>query len=184
MGLDKQASDANRQPSTGQRRRLRSPTIGAIGPATWPLQRMGDVEYDRGQCLHFVDTQHVDHKIVVAEAGTALAQQELFVTCFAELLDDVPHLRRGEELRLLDVDHRTRLRNGRDQVGLSRKKRRQLNDVGHLRRLPGLPRFMDVCQDRNIELFFYTDAASPSPLPSPGRDRNGSTTDWPCRTTP
>src|SRR3546814_10932040 len=51
--------------------------------------------------LHVAEAEHVDDQIVVAEAGAAIAEDDLFVAGFAELLDDVADLARAEELLFL-----------------------------------------------------------------------------------
>ncbi|MNT24078.1 hypothetical protein D3C72_1595320 [compost metagenome] len=143
---------------------------GAAGVAL--LQRVRDVE-DDGQVvtglLHDAKAQHVDHQVVIAEAGAAVAQDQLIVARFLEFFDDIGHLPRAEELRLLDVDDFACFCQGHDEVRLAREEGGQLQHVdhfGHLLRLPWLmhvgnhghaERRLDVLEDAHA--FFQARAA-------------------------
>jgi len=63
----------------------------------------------------------------------------------------VLHLLRGEELRLLDVDHCTGLGHGHHQVGLPRQEGRQLDDVADFGHWCGLVGFMHIGNHRHAE---------------------------------
>ncbi|MNL18016.1 hypothetical protein D3C87_1391400 [compost metagenome] len=104
--------------------------------------------------LHDAKAQHVDHQIVVAEAGAAIAQDQLVVTGLGKLFNNVQHLGRAEELRFLDVDHALGLRQRHHQVSLPGQEGRQLQDVGHFRDRRGLPGFVHIGDDRHAEFLF------------------------------
>ena len=68
---------------------------------------MGHVKDERSIAallLHHAEAQHVDHKVVIAEAGSALAEKDILRAALPELLHDVLSLPGAQELRLLDVD--------------------------------------------------------------------------------
>src|SRR3546814_3692676 len=81
---------------------LRAASAGRCRAGIALLQGVGHIEDHRQAChlLHDAEAEHVDDQIVVAEAGAAIAEDDLFVAGFAELLDDVADLARAEELRL------------------------------------------------------------------------------------
>lgn len=119
------------------------------------LQRVGDVEDHRaiaGNLFHDAEAQHVHHQVVVAEAGAAVAQDDLLVARLGELVDDVEHLRGAEELRFLDVDDAAGLGQRHHQVGLASQERRQLQDVGDFGHGGRLPGFVHVGDHRHAEV--------------------------------
>ena len=69
-----------------------------------------------------------------------------------ELVDDVPHVPRREELALLDVDHPAGLGGGDEQVGLPAEEGRDLEDVDHRRHDRALLPLVHVGEDRHAEL--------------------------------
>jgi hypothetical protein len=75
--------------------------------------------------------------------------KQLLVAAFAEFVNDVAHLFRAEELRLLDVDYRACFSHRPHQIGLPGQKGRQLNDVGHLGGCRGLLRTVDIRDHRD-----------------------------------
>ena len=79
------------------------------------------------------------------------------------------HVPRREELPLLQVDRAAGLRRRRDQVGLARKQRRNLQHVDHLGRRRRLRRLMDVGQHRQpgLALDPLEHRASPPRRPGP-----------------
>ncbi|MNQ88938.1 hypothetical protein D3C85_1042280 [compost metagenome] len=113
---------------------------------------MGHVEEHRVlELLHDAEAEHVHHQVVVAEARTALAEDQLVVAGLFALGKDVLHFLGGEELGLLDIDHRAGLGHGHHQVGLPREEGRQLDDVAHIRHRLRLLRFVHVGDQRHAE---------------------------------
>lgn len=90
-------------------------------------------------------------KVVVAEARTTLAEDQLIVTGFYAFVQDVFHFLRREELGFLDVDHRAGLGHRNHEVGLTRKEGRQLDDVADFSHDRSLIRLVDVGDDRHAE---------------------------------
>ncbi len=64
------------------------------------------------------------------------------------LLRRVADLLRREKLALLDIDHAPRAARGYQQVGLARKKRRDLQHVADFSDRPHLRNLMDIGEDR------------------------------------
>src|SRR3546814_15470589 len=74
------------------------------------------------------------------------------VAGFAELLDDVADLARAEELRFLDVDDAAGFCERHHEVGLSREKGRELQNVDDFGDWRGLPGLVHVGDQRYAEL--------------------------------
>jgi len=115
---------------------------------------MGDIENHRavfGDFLHHVKAEHVDNQIVVAKIAAAIAQDDLLVATFSELINDVAHLTRADELGLLDVDDRAGFRHRFHQVSLTRQERGQLDHINHFRYRLRLGRFMHIGDNFDAE---------------------------------
>ncbi|MNZ94918.1 hypothetical protein D3C78_1140390 [compost metagenome] len=122
------------------------------------LQGVGHVENDRqvlARTLHHAKAQHVHYQVVITQAGATVAQDQLVVTGFLELVHDVLHLRRAQELRLLDVHRLAGLGQGHHQVSLARQERRQLQYVGHFGNGSRLINLVHVGNHRNTELSLH-----------------------------
>src|SRR3546814_1675334 len=65
----------------------------------------------------------------ISDWSSDVCSSDLFVAGFAELLDDVADLARAEELRFLDVDDAAGFCERHHEVGLSREKGRELQNV-------------------------------------------------------
>jgi hypothetical protein len=147
MRFEEQAGEALRDTGARQAHDVLPAAAGTIGPASGHLQCMRDIEqYRVTELLQDGKTQHVDDEIVVTEGGAAFAQQQLAVTGFLELAQDVAHLARREELRLLDVHQRAGPCQCHDKVGLARQEGRQLQDVDDFGGGLRLLRLVDVGQ--------------------------------------
>ena len=108
MRFQKQASDAHCHPCTRQSCHLRSPAIRAVGTPARSLKRMSCVENHWCNRLHQVHPEHVDHQIVVTEAGSAFAKDDPVVYSLLARGGDVTHHKRGQKKRRLNVDHGSR----------------------------------------------------------------------------
>ena len=114
-------------------------------------------------------------EIVVAERGAALADHDrLFVDArglgrVARLVDDVDHVVRRHELRLLDVHRLARRRDGMDEIGLAREERGRLQHVDDLGDRRDLRNVVNVGQHRHAELVSGPSRGCAGPHPCPGR---------------
>ena len=121
------------------------------------MQGVGYVE-DDGQAaaglLHDAEAEHIDDEVVVAEVGTAFAQDDLSVACFLEFFNDVFHLRGAEELGFFDVDDVAGFCHGDDEVGLAGEEGGQLDDVADFGDGGALVGFVDVGDDGYVKLAF------------------------------
>src|SRR5258706_1945262 len=127
--FQEETSQANRQAGTRQIDDLFAAPARGGGAGLAMLQGMSHVENDRQIISHFfhdAETQHVHHQIVIAETCSAVAEDELLVAGFGELLDDIENLRWTQELRLLDIDDAPRLGQGNNEISLARKEGGQL----------------------------------------------------------
>src|SRR5262252_3040841 len=69
------------------------------------LQRMGDIkDHGYAELAHNRESAHVNYKIVVAKADTALSHHHALASGGLRLLNDVTRVRRRQKLPLLDVD--------------------------------------------------------------------------------
>src|SRR5438309_10019920 len=90
----------------GARKHRRKPTItGSLVPCSArALNRMRRIENDRITFFaHPVERAHVGDQIIVTEGCAALSETKLFATERRELLGNVLHVPRREELSLSDV---------------------------------------------------------------------------------
>ncbi|MNN49646.1 hypothetical protein D3C81_1641830 [compost metagenome] len=119
---------------------------------------MGHVENDRqilAGALHHAETQHVHYQVVVTQACAAIAQDQLVVTGFLELVHDVLHLRWAQELRLLDVHWLAGFGQSHYQVGLAGQECRQLQHIDHFGDRCALFNFVHVGNHRHTELSLH-----------------------------
>jgi hypothetical protein len=121
----------------------------AVGGGSRELQGMGDVE-DAGDpvAVEEVEGAHVDHQVVVAEARSALGDENAIVAHGAHLVADSPHVVGGHELALLDIDGAPGAGRRLDQIGLAAKEGGDLQDVADRRRMLALPGLVDVGEQR------------------------------------
>jgi hypothetical protein len=98
----------------------------------WGLDGVGGVEDDRGEVAHDGQGAHVDDEVVVAEAGSALAEADTLVAGVADLLDGVGHVRGGNELTLFDVEGAAGLRGGDEEIGLAAEEGGDLEHQVHI----------------------------------------------------
>ncbi len=154
MGFDEQTRQAYRHTGAGQLGHLLAAATGRGTHGIAALQGVSHVEDDRvaaGALLHHAQAQHVHHQVVVTEVGTALAQDQAIVAALLELVGDVLHLAWAEELRLLDVDDVAGAGHGLHQIGLARQEGGQLDDIHYLGHRLGLPRLVQIGDDRHAE---------------------------------
>ena len=104
------------------------------------------------KAAHDGQRTHIDDEIVVPEARPALRQQDALAAALMDLVHDVAHIVRREELPLLHVDDRPRLCRRVQQIGLAREKGGDLEDVHNLRRRLRLTRLMNIGHNGNSEL--------------------------------
>src|ERR1041384_6159747 len=74
------------------------------GASRGKLYRMRGIEYHGRKLAHDGEGAHIDHEIVVSEAGAALGKKHLLISRVADLLDGMPHIRWSHELALLYID--------------------------------------------------------------------------------
>ena len=184
--LEKHAVDAGGDARRCQRLDvLRQARRHAVAAAR-QLQAVRDVEDDRdAQLAHDRKRAHVHDEVVIAEARAALGHDDARVARLDDLGDRVLHVVGREELALLDVDDAAGLRGGRDEVGLPREERRNLQHVGDVggRRAPATASWMSVrIGTSSCDLIA---ARMRKPLvEARAAERSAATCGSPCRTTP
>src|SRR5690606_27797275 len=155
VGFEEQAGQPLAHAGLGQIGYLGTASAGGITAAAGHLQGVGDVEEHRVlELFHDAEAEHVHHQVVVAEAGAALAEDDLVVTGFFALGDDVLHFLGGQELGFLDVDDGAGFGHGHHQVSLPAQEGRQLDDVADFRRRSSLTRLVHVRDDGHAEFAF------------------------------
>ena len=86
----------------------------------------------------------------------------------SRLVDDIVHVVRRHELRLLDVHRLSRRGDRMDEVGLAGEKGGRLEDVDDLGDRRDLRDVVDVGQHRNVELVStFSRMRRPSSMPGP-----------------
>ena len=94
---------------------------------------MGGVKDDGiAEGAHNRKRAHIDDKIVIAERGAALRQQNVRVAALQNLVHHVPHILWRKELALFHVDGFAGQRRLIDEIGLAAEKRRYLQDIDDL----------------------------------------------------
>src|SRR5690606_998826 len=153
--FEKQTGQALAHAGLGQISDLGAPSARRVAAPSGHLQRVGHIEeYRVLELLHDAEAEHVHYQVVVTEAGTAFAENQLIVTGLFAFGQDVLHFLRRQKLRLLDIDNRVGLGHGHHQIGLPGQEGWQLDDVtyfGHRRRLM---RLVHVGNDRYLEGLF------------------------------
>jgi len=113
----------------------------------WLLHRVGAVKDYGGDFAHDGEGAEIDHKVVVAEAGAALGEGDAVVACGLNFLYCVRHVRRGDELALLDVHGAAGFASGYEQVRLAAEEGWNLEHVYGLRDGLAVCGFMHVGED-------------------------------------
>ena len=106
---------------------------------------------------------------MVAEGEAALGDEDARVARLADLGDRVPHVERGQELPLLDVDDLAGLRRRDQQVGLPRQEGGDLEHVGDGGDRRGLGGLVDVGEDGAAELGLHALEGAQALGAAPGR---------------
>ena len=125
------------------------------------LHGMRHVKYHRASGLsHDRKRAHVDDKILVTEGSAALGEDDAVVSRLGHFFHGVDHFPGRKKLSFFQVHHAARLSRSDEQIRLPRKKRGNLQNVGHFGNGSRLGRFMNIRQDRNPKalLDFFQDA--------------------------
>lgn len=109
------------------------------------LNAVGRVENDRRAGLpHYRKRAEVVDERAVPEKRAAFAEENVGTAERFELGDDVSHILRRHKLTFFDVNRLARFRGGGEQVGLARKKRRNLQQVDDFRDRRRLRRLVNI----------------------------------------
>ena len=91
VGFEEQTRQAHSHARFGQIHHLGATATGGGTARVAALEGMGDIEDQRqvvAGAFHHPEAEHVHHKVVVAEIGAPLADQQPLVAAFAELFND------------------------------------------------------------------------------------------------
>ena len=150
MGFDEDPGNTQRYGGPRHDRREFALPAGGTALTARLLHRMGGVHDHRiPGARHDRQGAHIRHQRVVAKADTAFRQKDAAVAGRGDLFGDIRHIPGGKELPLLDVHHRPGFASGQQQVGLTTKKGRDLDDVHHLCCKARLTGIMHICQHRH-----------------------------------
>ena len=124
---------------------------------------MSRIENDRTASLaHDCQAAHVRYQVVVAEAGTALANHQVVgaIIHFARLVDNIHHVTRRQELTLLDIDRLAAGGHGMNEIGLATEESRGLQDVDRGGHRHNIVNTVHISQhrDANLSLHFGKNA--------------------------
>jgi len=114
---------------------------------------MGDIETNRatmfmGKLHHVSNADKVIDETVVAKERSAFGQHEARAASCLHLGNDIGHVQWGHELALFDIDWSSTVCSGFEQIGLSREKRGDLEQINVLCDGFDLGRFMDISARR------------------------------------
>jgi hypothetical protein len=155
VGFEEDAVDACGYTGAGERFDEFGLAAAGVALATGDLDGVRNVEDDRiAQPLQNGERAHVDDEILIAEAGAAFGEDNVFVAGAGDFFDDVGHVPWGDELGFLDVDDAAGFGRGEEEIGLAREKGRDLQDVadfGGRLRLGGL---VNVSEDGEVQVGF------------------------------
>ena len=126
---------------------------GFVAATTRELDGVGGIkDYRDVELLQDWNRAHVGDKIVVAEGGAALGHEDLVAAHFFGFVNDLAHFRRRKELAFFEIDDFSGSDSGRDEVGLTTKEGRNLQDVRDFGCFGRLSFFVDVREDGKSEL--------------------------------
>src|ERR1700760_2982718 len=107
---------------------------------------MRAVKDNRSELSHDRQRTHIDDKVVVAEAGSALGEKDATVTRRFYFLDGMIHIPWRDELSLLHVNGAPGASRSEQQVGLTAKECRNLEHIGTFGGDFALRRLVDIGQ--------------------------------------
>lgn len=114
--------------------RILALAAGTCALAARNLYAVRHIHDDRiAEVTHDGKAPHVRYQRVVAKTGPALSQHDLFGSRPDELIDDIFHVPRSQELALLDVHHAACMGSCHEQVRLAAEKSRDLDDIEDFR---------------------------------------------------
>ncbi len=102
---------------------------------------------------HYSQATHVNHQVVVAKRGPSFSENDLVIPTPFYLGDRVPHIPRGHELPLLDVDREKGSGCRYQEVCLSAEKGRYLYAVKDRCGRLCLVGCVDIRDHRHIQFF-------------------------------
>ena len=151
MGFHEDRRNANRRSTAGHDGGKLTLAARRAALAAGLGHGMGRVHHHRISGLgHLRQAAHVGDQRVVAEGRAAFGQQDVAVPGAFDLIDDVLHLPRGEELPLLHVHRLSGLPGGEQQVGLAAEEGGDLQHVDHVTDLCALRFIMHIRQHRHV----------------------------------
>ena len=91
---------------------------------------MRGIEHHRiAKGAHNRQGTHIRHQVVIAKGGAAFCEEQTLIASARELLRDVLHIPRRQELPFLDVHWLPSTGRGEEEIGLAAEKCRDLDDV-------------------------------------------------------
>src|SRR5205085_8767027 len=133
MRFDKKAISADRDRRFAENRRKFALATGTIAGAAGKLHRMCRVENHRpAKLFHDRNTPHVSDQIVISKSRSALGHQKFSTARGGGFFDHLPHIVWRKKLALLDINDLSGSNRGLDQIGLTAKKRGDLQNIDDL----------------------------------------------------
>ncbi len=113
------------------------------------LDRVGCIKDNRAaQLAHDDKRTHIGYQVVIAEARAPFGQNNIAVAGRLDLANGIFHVERGHKLPLLHIDDPAGPAGSYEQIGLARKKRRNLDDIENLGSRVDLADVMHIGHDR------------------------------------
>ncbi len=155
VSFEKEPIDAGGDSRAGQRFDEFGLAAAGMAQAAGNLDGVSDVVDDGvAELLEDREGAHVDDEVVVAERGSALSEDNVGIAGGGDFFGNVAHIPWGEELGLLDIDDASGFRGGEEKIGLAREEGGDLENVRDFGGGSGLGGFVDVGEDREVEIGF------------------------------
>ncbi|MPN08971.1 hypothetical protein SDC9_156259 [bioreactor metagenome] len=111
-------------------------------------------DYRITKITHNRQSAHIRNQVVVAEAGAAFRQHDIIVACFFCFGNDIFHIPWCQKLAFFNIDYFAGFCCLIDQICLTAKKRRYLQNIQNFSCFFYLAAFMDIADCRHAEIFF------------------------------
>ena len=94
------------------------------------LDTVGRIKDDGiAEAAHNREGTHVDDQVMITQADAPLGEHDIFIARMDNLIDDIFHVFRSQELAFFYVDAFTRCSRGFDQIRLPAEKGRNLDNI-------------------------------------------------------
>ena len=153
VGLEEKTIDTGGDPGASERFDEFRLTAAGVALTAGELNGMSDIVNDGiAELCEHGEGAHVDDEIVVAEAGTALSENDFSVAGGSDLFGDVRHVPGRKELGFFYVDDAPGFGGGDEQIGLASEESGNLQDVCNFGGGNGLRGIVNIGEDGEMQV--------------------------------